>query len=244
MVKESLNFKAEQFFAKNWKFLFWGLVICILVQCWALYNINDRMTHLQEVVYDNNSKVVFTTIDGRAIRVEKEPLKAEYLKQFVISTFVNNFIVSRASLTKGFTQNIMQASEILENYAPLGMIYLSFLGANDDPENKQGYGDLMSYLHWLLSAIAKDKLPEYFNIKDYEVIKYEYVGNAFNLELKIKVAMSSYIISKDAYVNQNGEVQIVASGDFDLQRANDYNPYGLRIKNFSIQIPTKAVKMQ
>ena len=200
------------------------------------------MTHLQEVVFENNSKVVFTTIDGRAIRVEKEPLKAEYLKQFTLSTFVNNFIVSRASLTKGFTQNITQASEILETYAPLGNIYLHFLGGTENPENKQGYGDLMSYLQWLLSAIAKDKLPEYFNIKDYEIVKYEYSGNSFNLELKIKVAMSSYIIAKDAYINQNGEVKIVATGDFDLQRANDFNPYGMRIKNFSIQIPTKAAK--
>lgn len=241
MIHESINFKAEQFFGKNWKFIFWGLMLTILVMTYELHLISDRMQTLEKVVYDNNSKVVVTTIDGRVIRVEKEPLKAEYLQQFVISTLVNNFIVSRASLTNNFKKtSFTQYSEILENSQGLANIYKNYLG--NPSENKQAFGDFTSYLQWILSAIAQDKLPEYIDIKNYKVSNYVYKGNSFNIQLEIQVALASYIIAKNEYVNQVGTIKINASGDFDLQRATDFNPYGMRIIDFNIIIPTKMGK--
>lgn len=243
MKEETLSFKCEQFFGKNWKYLFWGLIILIIVMCSSLYNISNSMKTLEKIVLDNNSKVVFTTIDGRAIRVEKEPLKAEYLQQFVLSTLVNNFIVARASLTNNFQKNsFTQYSEILENSMGLGMIYKYYLGDRKDSSTKQAYGDFISYLQWILSAIAQDKLPEYINIKSYKVNQYEYVGNTFSTSIEIECSMLSYIIAKNQYVNQKGSVIINASGDFDLQRASDFNPYGMRIQKFNIAMPTKGTK--
>lgn len=100
--KESLNFKCEQFFGKNWKYVASFLGIAILVGAYELNSISQRMQKLEQVVLENNEKVVLTTSDGRAIKVTKEPLKAEYLKQFAVSTHVNNFIVSRSQLTNNF----------------------------------------------------------------------------------------------------------------------------------------------
>lgn len=243
MKKETLGFKTEQFFAKNWKYIFYTLMITLIVVAWELHTISSRMENLEKIVFENNSKVVFTTIDGRAIRVEKTPIKAEYLKQFAVSTLVNNFIVSRASLTDDFKKNsFTQYSEILEQSPNLGLIYKYYLGDRTKNEDKQAFGDFISYLQWILSAIAQDKLPEYINIRDYRVVKYDYVENKFNIQLEIHVAISSYIIAKNSYIDQQGVIKLIASGDFDLARGTDFNPYGMKINSFSISLPTKGGK--
>ncbi len=72
--KESLNFKCEQFFGKNWKYVASFLGIAILVGAYELNSISQRMQKLEQVVLENNEKVVLTTSDGRAIKVTKEPL--------------------------------------------------------------------------------------------------------------------------------------------------------------------------
>lgn len=82
------------------------------------------MENLEEVVRENNSKVVLTTSDGRAIKVTKEPLKAEYLKQFATSVYVNHFIVSRSQLTNNFEKpNFKDYSEVLDNVPNLKIFF-------------------------------------------------------------------------------------------------------------------------
>lgn len=237
MENEKLGFKCEMFFAKNWKYIFWGLILSIIVIAYELNSIRGQMKSLEKIVYDNNSKVVLTTVDGRAIRVEKTSLKAEYLKQYVISTFVNNFIVSRAMITENFNKtNISTYKDILETSNNLGNIYLYFL----DKEDKNSVGQFISYLQWIINAIATDKLPEYINIKDYEINSFEYNENSFRINLSIKVATQSYILAQAKYRAEQGVVRIQADGDFDLNRSSDVNPYGMYINNFQIQMVTKG----
>jgi hypothetical protein len=237
MKEETLSWKAEIFFAKNWKYLFWGIIIAILVVMWEVHSINNRMESLEKTVADNNNKVVLTTTDGRAIRVTKTPIKAEYLKQHVMSTFVNNFIVSRAQLTDNFQRNIFKKySDILENSQPLAMIYTEYL----DKDNKQAIGDFASYLQWLLSAIGQDKLPEYIAIKDYTITSYEYLENSFKVILDVRVSAQSYILAQNQYFTQDGSIKISASGTFNLEMSSDNNPYGMKISRFSINMITKG----
>ncbi|RAX56487.1 hypothetical protein CCZ01_09335 [Helicobacter monodelphidis] len=236
MKQESLNFKCEQFFGKNWKYIFFGIILGCFVIALEIHSISNRMESLEQIVLDNNGKVVFATSDGRAIKVTKTPLKAEYLKQFAISTYVNNFIYSRAQLTNDFSKpNFTKYSDILENAPNLALIFREYI----NKEDKQAIGDLIAYLQWLMSAIAQDKLPEYIAIKDSSVNAYEYSANHFKISLEIKVIAQSFIIAKNEYVNQNGVIKIVSEGSFDLTKSSDANPYGLRIKRFSIVVPTK-----
>lgn len=236
MKEESLNFKCEQFFGKNWKYIFFGVSLAILVIAYEISSISYRMKSLEMIVYENNSKVVLTTSDGRAIKVTKTPLKAEYLKQFAVSTYLNHFIHSRAQLTKDFSKpSFTKYSDILENAPNLSLIFTEYI----DKDDKQAVGDLVAYLQWLISAIAQDKLPEYIAIKDSHVSTYEYTANAFNIELEIRVVAQSFILAKNEYVSQNGVVKIRSEGTFDLTKSSDANPYGLRIKRFSIIVPTK-----
>ena len=128
MEEEKLSFKCEMFFGKNWKYLFWGMIVAIAVIAWELHSITAQMEELKTSIYDNNGKVVLTTTDGRAIKVVKTPLKAEYLKQYAISVFVNNFIVSRSELTEGFSRaKITTYKDVLEASKSLGNIYLYFI---------------------------------------------------------------------------------------------------------------------
>ncbi|WP_270975484.1 hypothetical protein [Campylobacter helveticus] len=238
---ESLNFKCEQFFGKNWKFVASFIALALLVLAYEMSNINERMTNLEQIVQENNGKVVLTTSDGRAIKVTKEPLKAEYLKQFALSTYVNNFIVSRSQLTNDFQKvNFKNYDELLANVPNLRVILREFMDSKADESkkievNKVAVGDLRAYVQWLIAATAQDKLPEYIAIKDYSIDKYEYSANQFTIELSIKVVAQSYILSRNEYVSQQGIFKIKSKGSFDLSKSSDINPYGMRIESLKIE---------
>lgn len=242
---ESLNFKCEQFFGKNWKYVASFLGIAILVGAYELNSISGRMEKLEKIVLENNEKVVLTTSDGRAIKVTKEPLKAEYLKQFVVSTYVNNFIVSRSQLTNNFEKSqFKDYGEVMDNVPQIRNILTNFMDYQNDPDNdvvvnQIAVGDLRAYVQWLIGATAQDKLPEYIAIKDYSVEKYEYTGNKYSIEIVIKVVAQSYILSENSYKQQNGNFKIISEGSFDLTKSSDINPYGMRIENLKIEPVTK-----
>ena len=145
--EESINFKCEQFFGKNWKYVAGFIGICFLIFSIEIRNMSEAMQEIKKVVYDNNDKVVLTTTDGRAIRVTKEPLRAEFLKQYAISAFSNNFIVSRSQLTDNFTLNSFKNYEdVIKNAKGLAFIFETFFESGD----KVATGDLGAYLKWLL----------------------------------------------------------------------------------------------
>lgn len=249
-TKESLNFKCEQFFGKNWKYIASFLGIVILIMAYEINHISDEIANLKQVVLENNEKVVLTTSDGRAIKVTKEPLKAEYLKQFAVSTYVNNFIISRSQLTNNFQKvEFKDYGEVMDYVPQIRTILTNFMDYKPDKEkgievNQVAVGDLRAYVQWLLSAIAQDKLPEYISIKDYSVEKYEYTGNKFSTEIVIKVVAQSYILSEGNYKQQLGNFKIVSEGSFDLNKSSDINPYGMRIERLRIEplVKTKSGK--
>lgn len=236
-MKESLSFKAEMFFAKNWKFIFWGLIIVLILQTYRWHDLSNSMRSLEDTVRDNNSKVVLTTVDGRAIKVTKEPIKAEYLKAYAVSKFANGFIVGRANITNNFEDtSIIKASDVLKNTAILGDIWTNFIKDDD----KLMKGKFVSYLNWLINAIAIDKLPEFIAIQNYNVDKFEYEGNKFKIGLTVTVNAQSYILSLGKYVSNKGQITIEGEGGFDLNDSTDTNPYGMSITDFKINMITKG----
>lgn len=236
-MKESISFKTEMFFAKNWKYIFWGLILAILIIAYELSTISNRMLTLENVVRENNSKVVLTTADGRAIRVTKTPLKAEYLKKFAVSVFVNNFIVTRANLTDEFKfDKFVKYSDILENSKKLGGVWKNFINQN----SAQAKGEFVSYIQWIINAIVTDQLPEYIAVKDYSIDTYEYDENKYHIIIDIQVSTLSYILSLGQYVTSKGTVKIEARGEFSFVNSNDNNPYGMKINSFRIDMVTKA----
>lgn len=242
---ENLNFKCEQFFGKNWKYVFFFMIFVGLIVAYELSNLSSSMQELKDTVEENNAKVVLTTTDGRAIKVTKEPLKAEYLKQFALSTYVNNFVVSRSQLTDNFSKvNFTKYSDVLENVPTLQNIYQNFLDS-EKKENQEidkvAVGDFIAYIQWLMSAVARDALPEYMSVKDYSLDNYEYNQNTFKIEINIKIVAQSYILARDEYIKQNGNFKIISEGSFDLAKSTDVNPYGMRIKRIKIEPVVKNV---
>lgn len=236
-MKESISYRAEMFFAKNWKFIFWGLIIAIILIAWELNSISSRMQSLENVVRDNNNKVVLTTADGRAMRVIKEPLKAEYLRQYAISNYINNFIIGRANITNKFSEaKFIKPSDILENSPKLAYIWKNFIRE----DNKIAKGQFVSYLNWLINAIATDKLPEYIAIQTHNVDVYEYEDNKYKLIIDINVNTQSYIISLGKYVTAPGTIRLTGEGSFDFKDSTDSNPYGMSIDGFTIDMITKG----
>lgn len=235
---ESLNFQCEQFFGKNWKYIAIFISLAIIVFCYELTKISNKMEEITKIVYENNSKVVLTTSDGRAIKVIKEPLKAEYLKQFAISVYINNFIISRSQLTRDFeVPNFKDYNEVFNNVPSLKNILLNYIDSKetkDTPINKQAIGDLRAYIQWLISAVAQDKLPEYIALKDYSIDRYDYQGNKFTIEISIKTVSQSYILANNKWINQNGIFKIQSTGSFNLNKSSDTNPYGMRIERLKI----------
>lgn len=244
--EESLSWKCEQFFGRNWKYVAIFVGVTTLINTYETKSIVKEIEQLKMVVTENNSKVVLTTSDGRAIKVTKEPLKAEYLKQFAVSTLINNFIISRSQLTNNFNVvSFKNTEEFFQNAPTLRNIYKNFIDNKDDKSkgikaNKQALGDLNAYILWLTSAVAQNKLPEYMLMKDYSINKYEYTQNKFNTEIVIKVAVQSFNIIENKYIPAESEFKIYAEGSFDLAKSNDANPYGLRIERLKINPIVKA----
>ena len=234
---EDFNFLANQFFGRNWKFIFWGLMITLLFGVWSINRISNKIYELEKIVEDNNGKVVLLTTDGRVVRITKEPLKAEYFKQYAVSIFVNNFIVDRSRITNNFsTKQFKSANDVLANSKNLNLIYNEFI----NQKNAQSVGYFGSYLNWLLNAIGQDTLPEYISITDYSVNKYEHNGQNFKITIDIKVAANSYILAEAKYVQQSGSVLIEAEGEFNFSSATDNNPFGMKINSFNIKMVTKS----
>lgn len=244
---ESINFRCEQFFGKNWKYVSFFIGLSLIIISYEMSEVSSRMENLQKIVEENNGKVVLTTSDGRAIKVTKEPLRSEYLKQYVISTYVNNFIVSKSQLTNNFEKNnFKNYGEVLKNVPSLKNIFNYYMDSKAIPErnieiNKRAIGDLRAYVQWLISAVAEDKLPEFISIKDYSLDKYEYSGDKFTAEISIKVIAQSWAISQGEYIQQQGIFKIKSNGSFNLSKSNDINPYGLRIESLKIEPLVKSV---
>lgn len=245
---ESLSFQCEQFFGKNWKYIAIFLCLSIIVFAYELSNISSQMKDLKKIVFENNSKVVLTTTDGRALRVIKDEIKAENLKQFATSTYVNSLIVSRSQLTKDFSQtSFNDYGEVFENVPNLKNILLDFMDSNKERDkeiNQQAIGDLRAYVQWLMSATAQDKLPEYISLKNYTIDRYDYNANKFNIEISINTVSQSYILSSDKWVSQNGIFKIQSQGSFDLSKGTDINPYGMRIERIRVQPIVKGSNIQ
>lgn len=237
---ESIAWKCEQFFGKNWKYVASFIGLVMLVNACQIGSIESRMGELEKTVADNNGKVVLTTTDGRAIRVMKEPLKAEFLKQTVVSSLVNNLVVDRRTLTNEFNKMVFNTpQEVLESVPKLGMFFVNFIKQDD----QQAVGNMRGYVQWLINSIARDELPEHISIKNYRIDKYTYVGNSFETEVVITAIAQSYLISTNKYVSHSSVMKIQATGTFDLSQSTDENPYGLRYATLQI-IPIKKIKRQ
>lgn len=251
-MSESIVWKCERFFGKNWIYVFTLMALSQIVTTYVNVGLDERMTILEKTVAENNNKAVLMTTDGRAIKVIKTPIKAEDRKKFVISTLVNNVIVSRSSMAgENFSEsNFQKMSDVLSAVQNLGLFYKEFL---DDPELLKGdrskrdeyqaalqaKGEFQSYLVWLLDAFAKDKLPEYITIRNYVDDKYTYSSNEFDTEITINVRTNNWIVSLNKYVEANAVIKIAAKGNFNLEKTTDVNPYGLRFTSFKITMPTK-----
>lgn len=233
--KESMSFRCEQFFGKNWKYLFFFLILAIIVVAYEISTISSKMASLEKIVMENNGKVVMTTTDGRALRVMKEPLKAEFLKQFAVSTIVNHLVVDRKRLTGDFNKlSFKNYDEALNTVQAFKIFYENFLPSQQGEVDKVAIGYFVSYLQWLINAVAQDKLPEYISVKDYVIDAYTYEGSGFHLEVSIKIVANSYLLNENRYVNSAGVMQIAADGTFDLLKSTDGNPYGLRFNKLKI----------
>lgn len=251
-MKESVVWKCERFFGKNWIYVFTIMALSQIVVTYVNVGLENRMTSLEKTVAENNNKAVLMTTDGRAIKVTKTPIRAEDRKKFVISTLVNHLIVSRSMMAgDNFSEtNFQKMSDVLNSVQNLGLFYKEFL---DDPEllrtdrskrdeyqdALQAKGEFQSYLVWLLDAFAKDKLPEYITIRNYNDDKYNYTGNEFDTEITINVKTNNWIVSLNKYVEVNGVIKIAAKGNFNLEKSTDLNAYGLRFTSLKITIPTK-----
>jgi hypothetical protein len=229
MKEEPLNWKAEPFFAKDWKYLFFGTILVLLIVAWEIYSINSRMDSFKKTVVEDNGKFV-----NAAEKIANTPFRAEYLKEYIMPVFANNFIVSRAQFIGNSFKN---RDDILANSKTLRMAQ-KYLNNSSIQANR----DFTNYLQWLLNAVNEDKLPEYITIKDYSYIggSYDYNGNRFWANFNVAVTALSWSVAQVRDVRHDGMIKVSANGTFDLGSSSGNNPYGIKIDGFAINMITKG----
>jgi hypothetical protein len=233
MKEESLSWRTELFFTKNWKYFFWGIILFILIVAWKIHLVNGKIENLEGVVAKNNGKVVLVTTDGRAVGVIKSPLQKEYLMRYAVSVFANNFIVSRYDVTNNFKKNsFSNATEVLANSEKLTMAHKEYLNNS----NEQALKSFSTYLQWLLTAVNEDKLPEYITLKNYYINSYDYNGSSFWADFNIGVIVQS----RTNNIRRDETIRVSANYTFDLGASSDSNPHGVKINEFAINMTTKG----
>lgn len=232
MKKNTLDQKAELFFAKNWKYLFGTIALAVLIIVWEIHSIGGKMENLEKTVAENNGKVVLTTTDGKAVNTTPD---VKLLEEHIVYTLVNNIIVPRSQFPANSNQGSPNDEKyILNNSKTLKMIQENYLS-----NNGSAFGDFEGHKQRLLTTIGQDNLPEYIAIKDYDVTFSRYSGNSFEISLDVAVTARSQTTVAGKYLTQNGTVEISANGTFDLWLSSAHNPYGMKINGLKIVMITK-----
>ncbi len=233
---ETLAFKAERIFAKNW---FVIAIVSIGITFYALYVLEktaSAIEDLKDTVYTNNLYTIMTTVDGRSIKVKKTKLEAKFIEKWLAKTLVENFIVSRSEITDNFKVNkFTSPSDVIANSYKLQFIYQDLMSK----KNKESQKDLRTYLFKLQSMLGEDKMPEFITINNYKVEYFKFNQNSFSIKVNVSVGTVNYDLSKDSKYEKRGVVPIEVKGYVDLAESTELNPYGLIIKNFKIGVVVK-----
>ncbi|RXI43423.1 hypothetical protein CRU99_07770 [Malaciobacter mytili] len=234
---ESIVFKAERIFAKNW------FVIAFISISLAFYSVYvseknaNAVLQLEKMVQNNNLYAIMTTIDGRSIKVTKTKLEAKFIEKWLANTIVSNFIVSRSEITKdGKQSKFTSPKDVIKNSFKLQFIYSDLMSKKDVQSQK----DLRTYLFKLQAMIAEDNLPEYITIREYTSEYFTFKENTFEIKVNVKVLTNNYDISTDQYYLKKGVIPISVKGYVDLSKSTELNPYGLIIETFNIGVITKG----
>lgn len=233
---ESILFKAERIFAKNWFII---ALLSFSVTFYALYvseKTANAIKKLEDTVYTNNLYTIMTTVDGRSIKVKKTKLEAKFIEKWLAKTLVTNFIVSRSELTHNFS--ITQFStprDVIKNSYKLQFIYTDLMSKED----KEVQQNLRTYLFKLQSMLGEDTMPEFITINNYHTEYFKFNSNEFSMKVNVSVGTINYDISRDEKYEKKGHVPIEVTGYVDLSKSTELNPYGLLIKKFNIGVMVK-----
>lgn len=233
---ETVVYKAERLFAKNWFII---AVFSIAVSFYALYvaqNTAKANQGLINEVRSNNLYVVFTTADGRSIKVQKTKLEPKYIEKWLARTLVDNLIVSRAELTDNYRiSQFGSPADVIKNSHKLQFIYNDLMKKEDVESQKY----LRTYLFKLQAMMADNTLPEIITINEYNNEYFKFSENKFNIKTNVRVFTINYDISTDEKYEKIGVIPIEVEGYVDLAKSTELNPYGLIIKSFKIGVMSK-----
>jgi len=236
-TNESIAFKAERVFAKNWYII---AILSISVAFYALYvseKTANAINSLKDTVYTNNLYTIMTTVDGRSIKVKKTKLEAKFIEKWLAKTLVTNFIVSRAELTHNFKINkFASPKDVITNSFKLQFIYTDLMSKKD----KEAQQNLRTYLFKLQSMLGDDTMPEFITINRYSIESFTFNENKFSMKVNVNVGTINYDLSRDEKYEKQGNIPIVVSGYVDLAKSTELNPYGLILNNFKIGVMVKS----
>ena len=234
---ESVLFKAERIFAKNWFII---ALLSFAVTFYALYvseKTANAIKELKDTVHTNNLYTIMTTVDGRSIKVKKTKLEAKFIEKWLSKTLVTNFIVSRSELTHNFSINQFSTpKDVISNSYKLQFIYTDLISK----ENKEAQQNLRTYLFKLQSMLGEDTMPEFITINNYSVEYFKFNNNIFSMKVNVTVGTINYDISQDEKYEKKGNIPIEVTGYVDLSKSTELNPYGLLIKKFNIGVMVKG----
>jgi len=234
---ETIVFKAERLFAKNW---FVIALISISVTFYGLYVLEKTATAIEELkdtVYTNNLYTIMTTVDGRSLKVKKTKLEAKFIEKWLAKTLVENFIVSRSEITDNFRiTKFTTPKDVISNSYKLQFLYKDLMSKEDKTVQK----DFRTYLFKLQSMLGEDKMPEFITINNYNIDYFNFNQNTFSMKVNVTVGTINYDLSKDEKYEKKGIVPIIVNGYVDLSKSTELNPYGLLLKSFNIGVMIKS----
>lgn len=198
---------------------------------------NDVIAEMKQTVVESYRGVIGLTTDGRVINIEKTQVTADQLKDNIIRTIRDNFIVSRKELTKNYSvSNIQTEEDILKNSPRLQTAFDEYiwLGEQDklSPEDqafqKESVQYFMSYINWLLINFNTNNLPHYITITDAQATDFRPEKNRFSIRIQLP-CQSTSIDNGGNRVEQYGVNEIYADGMFDVSKRTVNNPFGLKL---------------
>lgn len=223
---DEIRYRIERQLVKNWvifALVFFVLVFLGIREVKQLRVEMARMAHAQEI----GSKSAIAIDNGVVLDIKQNIIKPKDYQNAIATTLVN-LVVSRAEVSKKFTQTKFDnVGQLLENSEKLANFFNEFIlvyQKDDMPEyvefEKKGVGYFKAYLDTLNQLFIEDRLPHVVDILDYRIPKDKFSsdGKVFQITVEVPIAFATWNKEKKGWgAMREGTVTIQAKGVLDIK---------------------------
>lgn len=223
--KKSLLDSGREFMALNW-YILWVVILGVFLYiAIVIGDLSEKYSVALEKIDKATKGIVLLDYTGRVIQVDKRTIDSTNTAfQAAVKNALRFYLIQDwQTLSKNYSVKIKSTDDIETNNPDIVEFRDNYLA-----HGKQAGSDYLAFIKTLAYLIGSDNLPEKIKASDTTVVSYNVDQNTFDIELRVNVSQSVYLIESDRTVDKTGTIEIKATGEFDPSDGTPVNPLGIR----------------